>query len=109
MTLTEEIITIGLCALASFSTRALPFIFISDKRPVSPLITYLGNVLPLAIFGMLVVYCLKDVSIFSGAHGLPELIAIIVTGALHIRYRQMILSMFLGTACYMLIIQLTGA
>ena len=54
---------------------------------------------------MLVVYCLKDVKILAGNHGLPDLIAILVTGGVHIWKRQTLLSIAAGTICYMLLLQ----
>lgn len=90
-------------------TRFLPFLVFSSKKPTPKYIQYLGKALPAAIFGMLVIYCLKDVSILSGSHGLPELIAIAVTVALHCWKRQMLLSVAGGTVCYMLLIQLVFA
>ena len=77
MTLTEQMITIGLCVIGTMATRFLPFIIFNSKKPTPKYIEYLGKALPAAIFGMLVIYCLKNVSVFSGSHGLPELIAII--------------------------------
>ena len=105
MTFTEQCITIGLCALASVLSRALPFLLLSEKKPTPPIIRYLGNVLPAAVFGMLIVYCLKDTSFLSGTHGLPELAGILVTAMLHLKFRQMLLSIGAGTAVYMLLIQ----
>lgn len=105
MTLTQKIITIALCALGTMATRFLPFLVFSSRRPTPKYIQYLGKALPAAIFGMLVVYCLKDVSILSGSHGLPELIAISVVVGLHLWKRQMLLSIAGGTVCYMLLIQ----
>lgn len=106
MTLAQQILTIGLCALATMATRFLPFLIFSPKKPTPKAIQYLGKALPAAIFGMLVVYCLKNVNILTGSHGLPELIAILVVVALHLWKRQMLLSIAGGTACYMLLIQL---
>ena len=106
MTFTEQCITIGLCALASVLTRALPFLLLSEKKPTPPLVRYLGNVLPAAVFGMLVVYCLKDTAFLSDTHGLPEIAGIIVTAALHLKFRQMLLSIGAGTAIYMVLIQM---
>lgn len=60
----------------------------------------------MAVFGLLVVYCLKDVSLFSGSHGIPEAIAIAVVIALHLWKRQMLLSVAGGTIVYMLLVQL---
>jgi len=105
MTLTQQIITIALCMLATMLTRFLPFLIFSSNKPTPKYIRYLGEYLPPAIFGMLVVYCLKNVSLFSGSHGLPEALAIIVTIGLHLWKRQMLLSIAAGTVCYMLLIQ----
>ena len=106
MTLTQQIITIALCAAGTTLTRFLPFILFSPKRPLPKYIRYLGQALPAAIFGMLVVYCLKDVNIFSGGHGVPELISIALTAALHLWKRSMLLSIAGGTVLYMLLVQL---
>ncbi len=65
---------------------------------------YLGRFLPSTVFGMLVVYCLRNVHVLSGTHGLPEFISILVTGVLHIWKRQMLLSIAGGTICYMLLL-----
>ena len=105
MTFPEECITIALCALASVLTRALPFLLLSEKKPTPPIIRYLGNVLPAAVFGMLIVYCLKDTTFLSGTHGLPELAGILMTAVLHLKFRQMLLSIGGGTAVYMVLIQ----
>ncbi len=106
MSLTEQIITIAICVLGTMTTRFLPFLIFSDKKPTPKYIQYLGKALPAAIFGMLVVYCLKNVSILSGSYGIPELIAIVLTVALHLWCRQMLLSIAGGTICYMLLVQL---
>ncbi|MDO4961813.1 MAG: branched-chain amino acid transporter permease [Eubacteriales bacterium] len=106
MTLSEQIITIALCVAGTMATRFLPFVVFSSKKPTPKFIQYLGKALPSAIFGMLVVYCLKNVSILSGSHGLPELIAILVTICLHLWKKQMLLSIAGGTVCYMIIVQL---
>ena len=106
MTLLQRIITIGLCALATMLTRFLPFLVFSSKKPTPAYIQYLGKSLPCAVFGMLVVYCLKNVSFLSGTHGVPELLAIAVTAALHQWKGQMLLSIAGGTAFYMALVQL---
>ena len=105
MTVPQQIITIALCVAGTMLTRFLPFLVFSPKKETPRYIQYLGKALPCAIFGMLVVYCLKSVSIFTGSHGLPELIAIAVTIALHLWRKQMLLSIAGGTACYMLLVQ----
>lgn len=105
MTLTQQIITIAICVLGTAATRFLPFILFSEKRPAPKYIQYLGKALPSAIFGMLVIYCLKDVSFLGGSHGLPELISIAVTAAIHLWRRNMLASIAAGTVCYMLLLQ----
>lgn len=105
MTLPQQVITIALCALATILTRFLPFLVFSSRRPTPKYIQYLGRVLPSATFGMLVVYCLRNVEVLSGSHGLPELIAILAVAALHLWKGQMLLSIAGGTACYMLLVQ----
>jgi branched-subunit amino acid transport protein AzlD len=107
MTLTEQMITIGLCVLGTMATRFLPFLIFSEKRTTPAFVRYIGKYLPSAVFGMLIIYCLKDVSLVSGTHGIPELIAIIATIALHKWKRQMLISIAGGTACYMLLLHLS--
>ena len=105
MTVAEQIITIALCALATMLTRFLPFLLFSGKKKTPEYITYLGKALPAAIFGMLVVYCLKSVDIAGGSHGLPELISLAVLMAIHLWRKNMLLSIAAGTVCYMLLVQ----
>ena len=105
MTVPQQIITIALCVAGTMLTRFLPFLVFSPKKETSRYIQYLGKALPCAIFGMLVIYCLKNVSLFSASHGLPEFIAIAVTIALHLWRKQMLLSIAGGTACYMILVQ----
>ena len=106
MTLQQQSITIAMCVVGTMLTRFLPFLVFRSKRPTPRYIQYLGRVLPGAIFAMLIIYCLRDVSLLQGSHGLPELIAIAVTVGLHLWKRQMLLSIAGGTVCYMLLVQL---
>lgn len=105
MTLIQQLLTIGMVVLGTMLTRFLPFILFPAGKPTPKYIRYLGKVLPGAVFGLLVIYCLKDVSIFSGSHGIPELIAITLVVVLHLWKRQMLLSIAGGTVCYMLLVQ----
>ena len=105
MTLTQQIITVALCALGTMITRFLPFIVFRSDKPTPKYIQYIGNALPPAIFGMLVIYCLKDVSLLGGSHGIPDTIAIVAVIALHLRKKNMLLSIAGGTVCYMLLVQ----
>ena len=106
MSVTEQIITIAVVALGTMLTRFLPFLLFPAGKPTPRYVQYLGKALPGAVFGLLVIYCLKNVSLLSGSHGLPELIAILVVAGLHLWKRQMLLSIAGGTICYMLLVQL---
>ena len=97
----QFILTIAVCAAATMLTRFLPFlVFGSRGGKVPEVVEYLGHVLPAAIFGMLIVYCLK------GSHGIPEAIAIGVTVALHKWKHQTLVSIAGGTLCYVLLVQM---
>ncbi len=106
MTITQQIITISMIVLGTVITRFLPFLIFPAGKPTPKYIQYLGTVLPGAIFGLLVIYCLRNVSVFSGSHGIPELISIIFIILLHYWKKNMLLSIAGGTVCYMVLIQL---
>ena len=106
MTLTQQIITIAMVVLGTMITRFLPFLIFPAGKETPKYIQYVGKVLPAAVFGLLVVYCLRSVDLFSGSHGLPEAIYIALVIALHVWKRQMLLSIAGGTVCYMLLVQL---
>ena len=105
MTLTQQIITIAMVVLGTVLTRFLPFLLFPAGKPTPKYIQYLGKVLPASVFGLLVIYCLKNVSIFTGSHGIPELLAILLVIELHLWKRQMLLYIAGGTVFYMLLVQ----
>ena len=102
----HDVLLIVVAVLVTAATRFLPFLIFGEKRKTPPIIEYLGTVLPCAIMGMLVVYCLKDVSILAWPYGLPEFISCVVVAALHVWKRNSLLSIGGGTVCYMLLVQL---
>lgn len=106
MTLSQQLITIGMVVLGTVITRFLPFLLFPAGKPTPKYVRYLGNFLPAAVFRLLVVYCLRNVNPLAGSHGLPELIAIAVVVALHLWKKQMLLSIAGGILCYMLLVQL---
>ncbi len=106
MTINQQIITISMAVLATVLTRFLPFIIFPAGKEMPKIIKYLGKVLPAAVFGFLVVFCLKNVEILSGSHGIPELISVAVVVILHLWKRQMLLSILGGTVLYMILVQL---
>ena len=102
----HDILLIVVAVLVTMATRFLPFLIFGENRKTPPIIEYLGKVLPFAIMGMLVVYCLKDISVMSFPYGLPELIACAAVVVLHVWKRNSLLSIGGGTVCYMLLVQL---
>ena len=101
----QSILIILICAACTQIERALPFL-IFGRRPVPRIIHYLGTILPMAVMTTLVIYCLRNVTFTAAEHFLPQLIAVAVTVGLHLWRRNTLLSIFGGTACYMLLIQL---
>ena len=97
---------VAVSTVVTAGLRFLPFLVFRGKKKTPAFIAYLGTVLPCAIIGMLVVFCLRNVD-FSGVSGfLPELIACVLTAALHLWRRNTLLSIGAGTVCYMLLVQL---
>ena len=93
-------------ALGCAITRFTPFVLFPENKEPPKAIVYLGRVLPPAMMGLLVVYCLKSVSIADAPHGLPELISIVVLIVLHKWKGNVLLSIGVSTVLYMLLVQL---
>ena len=106
MTLTQQLLTVAAVALGTMATRFLPFLIFPAGKPTPKFIRYLGRVLPGAVFGLLVVYCLKNVQLLGGSYGIPEAIAIAVVVLLHLWKKQILISVAGGTIVYMLLVQL---
>lgn len=104
MTTMQMLATIAVAAAATILTRALPFIAFPAGRQTPAYIQYLSRVLPGAVFGLLVVYCLREVDVFTGTHGLPEALGVLVAGGTYLWKRNMLLSIALSTVLYMLIV-----
>ena len=85
--------------------RFAPFIIFSGEKPIPEFINYLGRVLPYSIMAMLVVYCLKGISLTKAPFGLPEIISVILVAALHVWRRNTLFSIICGTICYMVLVQ----
>ena len=104
MTTAQSIITILAVVLGTMITRFLPFIIFPEGKEPPAYITYLGTVLPYAVIGLLVIYCLKD-AVFTSYHGLPELISIVFIIVLHKWKKNTLLSIGAGTLLYMVLVQ----
>ena len=102
----HSVLLIAVVALVTIVLRFLPFLIFGETHKTPPLVAYLGQVLPYAIMGMLVVYCLKDVTLAAAPFGIPEAIGCAVVALLHIWKRNILLSIGAGTVCYMLLVQL---
>lgn len=86
-------------------TRWLPFLLFPENREPPRVVTDLGRLLPPAMMGLLVVYCLKDVAWAAPSHGAPEVLAVLAVVLLHRRWGNVLLSIVGGTALYMLLVQ----
>ena len=106
MTTTQSIITILAVVLGTMLTRFLPFFIFPASKTPPKFIQYLGAVLPYAVMGLLVVYSLKNTSLLTGSHGLPEGIAILCIILLHLWKKNMLLSIAAGTILYMFLVQI---
>lgn len=104
MTITQSILTILAVVLGTMVTRFLPFFIFPEGRTPPAYITYLGTVLPYAVIGLLVIYCLKD-AFLSGYFAIPELIAIVFIIILHKWKKNTLLSIGAGTVLYMFLVQ----
>ncbi len=105
LTPTQTLIMILAIALGTMTTRFTPFILFPEHKEPPKIITYLGQVLPSAMMGLLVIYCLKGVSLKADPHGIPELIAILVIVALHKWKNNVLISIGGGTVVYMVLVQ----
>lgn len=100
----HALLLILVMAAVTFFLRALPFIAFRKHTPAGLL--YLGRVLPYAVMGILVVYCLRNTSFLSGNHGIPEAAACLTVLLLHKWKHNTILSIVAGTVVYMILLQL---
>lgn len=99
------VVMIVVAACCTFATRVAPFLLFNGKKPIPPMVRYLGKTLPPAVIALLVVYCVKNVNWLAAPHGLPEVLSIVVVALLHIWKRNNLLSIGVGTALYMFLIQ----
>jgi len=105
LTPTQTLIMIVAVALGAMVTRFTPFLLFPETKEPPKVIVYLGQVLPPTMMGLLVVYCLKNVSIQYSPHGIPELIAILVIVILHKWKNNVLISIGGGTIVYMVLVQ----
>ena len=102
----HSVLLVAVTALVTIAIRFLPFLIFGDRRKTPAFVQYLGKVLPYAIMGMLVVFCLKGISFAEAPHGIPELAASLLVVVLHVWKRSTLISIVGGTAFYMLLVQM---
>jgi branched-subunit amino acid transport protein AzlD len=106
MNITQQIIIVAMVVFGTMLTRFVPFIVFPSGKNTPKYIQYLGKVLPSSVFGLLVIYSLKDVKLLSESHGIPELLGVITVVILHFWKKNMFLSIAGGTIIYMLLVQM---
>ena len=105
MTDLHAALIVAVTAAVTMALRFLPFLIFGENRKTPEIVAHLGKVLPFAIMGMLVVYCLKGVSFADAPFGIPELLSCALVAGLHVWKRNTLLSIAGGTVCYMLLVQ----
>ena len=106
MTELHAVLLVAVTSAVTILLRFLPFAIFSGNRKTPAYVTYLGKVLPYAIMGMLVVFCLKGVSLTAAPYGIPEAIACALVILLHVWKRNTLISILGGTVCYMVLVQM---
>lgn len=102
----EIAIMVVLVALTTMFTRFVPFLAFKSDVATPKYLEYLGRTLPPAVFGMLVVYCLRSIDILSSPFGIPELIGVLTVVVLHLLFRRMLVSITVGTGVYLILVNL---
>ena len=101
----QALITILAVSAGVMVTRFLPFILFRGEKKMSPKFENLKELIPPAMMGLLVVYCLKDVSFTSPPYGIAEIVSVVTVILLHQWKRNSLLSIFGGVAVYMTFLQ----
>lgn len=102
----HALIIMAVMGVVTLATRIIPVLVFGRNEKVPEFILYLGKVIPYTAMGLLIVYCLRDVSIVSGTHGLPELIALAAVSGTYLWKRNAIVSIIVGTVLYMFLLQM---
>ena len=101
----HAVIVIAVMGLAVLATRIVPVLIFGRGEKVPEFILYLGRVVPYTAMGLLIVYCLRDMPVLEAPHGLPEIISLAVVTGTYLWKRNSILSVVIGTALYMFLVQ----
>lgn len=103
--MTHSVLLVAVAGLVTLALRAAPFLILGGERKTPEFISFLGRVLPSAVMGMLVIYCLRNVSFAAVSNWLPQLLCCGVVVLVHVLKRSTLLSIVCGTVCYMILVQ----
>lgn len=106
MDTTKTLLMIGIVALCTFLTRVLPFIIFRKKQELPKAVKDLGDILPMAVIAILVIYCLKGIKFYGIVGYLPSIISVAVVILIHIWKRNNLISIGVGTLIYMILIRI---
>ena len=101
-----SIIIIAVIAILTFAARLFPYVIFGRGNKVPELVIFLGQVLPPAVMVLLIVYCIRNISIFVYPYGIPEFSAILLTAILFVTVKNNLVAMISGTVLYMILIQM---
>jgi branched-subunit amino acid transport protein AzlD len=101
----QLVLFFGVVVLGTQLTRVLPFLIFPENKEIPKYVKYLADILPFTIIGMLVVYCLKDVSFLQSPYAIPEAISLLAIALLHVWKRNTLLSIGGGALLYMMLVQ----
>ncbi len=101
----HALIIIIIMGAATLATRILPVLIFGRNEKIPDLVLYLGRVVPFTAMGLLIVYCLKDVSVLQDPHALPEVIALAAVTVTYLWKKNPIFSVVMGTVLYMFLVQ----
>ncbi len=97
-------LVIGVCAVCTMLTRAIPFLIFRDSDKVPKTVQYLGKVLPPAVIATLVIFALRNTDFLTGSHGLAEIIGVLTAGVLHWFLKNSLISIGVATVLYMVLL-----
>lgn len=104
--MTNTILLIAVAAVVTFVLRAIPFVVFSGNREMPPFIKRIADLMPAAIMAVLVIYCIKgDIAVLS-MNSAVTAVSVLVVVVLHLWKRNILLSIFGGTAVYMMLLRL---
>jgi branched-subunit amino acid transport protein AzlD len=100
----ELFLAILVMTIANFITRIFPFLFFAKNDPPK-IISFVANNFPSIIMTILIFYTLGKIDFTVAPYGIKELLSVFVTALLHIKFNNYLVSIFMGTIFYMILVQ----